>query len=73
LAQQSTWKKETLWRRLNRQSRRSFLTTLAEGKDVDAEKIKQLREQLVGGKKPKADDFVKIFAGSEAETSSDQA
>jgi hypothetical protein len=41
-----------------------FLTTLAEGKDLDAEKIKQLRELLAHGKKPKADDFVKIFAGS---------
>ena len=37
---------------------------LAEGKDLDAEKIKQLRELLAHGKKPKADDFVKIFAGS---------
>jgi hypothetical protein len=41
-----------------------FLATLAGGKDVDAEKIKQLRELLADGKKPKADDFVKIFTGS---------
>jgi len=41
-----------------------FLATLAGGKDVDAEKIKQLKELLADGKKPKADDFVKIFTGS---------
>lgn len=41
-----------------------FLATLAAGKDVDAEKIKQLRELLAHGKKPKADDFVKVFTGS---------
>jgi hypothetical protein len=38
-----------------------FLATLAGGKDVDAEKIEQLRKLLAAGKKAKADDFVKIF------------
>ncbi len=41
-----------------------FLSTLAEGKAVDAEKIEQIRKLLAEAKKPKADDFVKIFAGS---------
>ena len=39
-----------------------FLRTLAEGKDVDTAKIKQIRKLLADGKKPKAEDFVKIFA-----------
>jgi hypothetical protein len=38
-----------------------FLATLAEGKNIDAEKIEQLRKLLADGKKPKADDFVKSF------------
>jgi hypothetical protein len=38
-----------------------FLATLAGGKALDAEKIEQLRKLLADGKKPKADDFVKIF------------
>lgn len=39
-----------------------FLASLVEGGDVDAEKVEQLRKLLADGKKPKADDFVKIFA-----------
>ncbi len=39
-----------------------FLAKLVESKDVDAEKIDQLRTLLANSKKPKADDFVKIFS-----------
>jgi hypothetical protein len=38
-----------------------FLTKLADGKEVDAIKIQQIRTLLVNNKKPKPDDFVKIF------------
>lgn len=38
-----------------------FLSALAEGKDVDPEQIEQLRKLLADGKKPKADDLVRIF------------
>ena len=39
----------------------AFLTKLTEVKNVDAGKIDQLRTLLGSGKKPKADDFLKIF------------
>jgi hypothetical protein len=39
-----------------------FLTKLAQSKDVDAECVAQLRMLLADSKKPKADDFVKIFS-----------
>ena len=39
-----------------------FLVKLSESKDVDAEKINQLRKLLADHKKPKAEDFVKIFS-----------
>lgn len=39
-----------------------FLTKLAGSKDVDAGKIEQLRTLLADGKKPKVDDFVRIFS-----------
>jgi len=39
-----------------------FLTTLTEGKEIDSEKIEKLRKLLDDGKKPKADDFIKIFS-----------
>jgi hypothetical protein len=38
-----------------------FLAKLSEGKSIDAEKVEQLRVLLAGSKKPKAEDFVKIF------------
>lgn len=38
-----------------------FLAQLAESKEVSAEKIEKLRTALSAAKKPKADDFVKIF------------
>jgi hypothetical protein len=39
-----------------------FLAKLAESKDIDAEKIDQVRTLLANSKKPKADDFVQIFS-----------
>lgn len=39
-----------------------FLATLAQGKEVDSEKIEKIRKLLEDGKKPKADDFIKIFS-----------
>jgi hypothetical protein len=38
-----------------------FLAKLGEGKEVDASKIEQLRNLLANDKKPRPDDFVKIF------------
>ena len=39
-----------------------FLAKLADSKEVDAAKIDQLRNLLADGKKPKAEDFVRIFS-----------
>ena len=39
-----------------------FLAKLANAKEVDAAKIDQLRSLLADGKKPKAEDFVRIFS-----------
>lgn len=41
-----------------------FFATLAADKALDAEKIEQLRKLLVDGRKPKADEFVKIFTAA---------
>lgn len=38
-----------------------FLARLKEGKDLDPEKIGQLRKLLADSKKPKAEDFIKVF------------
>jgi hypothetical protein len=38
-----------------------FLAKLSEKKAVDVKKIEQLRTLLVGGKKPKVEDFVRVF------------
>ena len=46
---------------LQEQIAEKFLAKLADSKGVDAEKIDQLRILLANSKKPKADDFVKIF------------
>ena len=46
---------------LQQQIAEKFLAKLAESKHVDAEKIDQLRTLLATSKKPKADDFAKIF------------
>jgi hypothetical protein len=47
---------------LQQQIAEKFLVKLEESKSADAEKIDQLRKLLSGGKKVKADDFVKIFS-----------
>jgi hypothetical protein len=47
---------------LQKQIADKYLEQLGQSKDVDAEKIEQLRALLSGEKKPKADDFVKIFS-----------
>ena len=47
---------------LQQQIAEKFLAKLAESKDVDAEKIEQLRSLLADSKKLKADEFVKIFS-----------
>jgi hypothetical protein len=39
-----------------------FLGKLSESNGVDGEKIERLRSLLANNKKPKADDFVKIFS-----------
>ena len=38
-----------------------FLTELATSKDMSPEKIEKIRSAIAGPKKPKADDFVRIF------------
>ena len=47
---------------LQQQIAEKFLAKLAESKDVDTVRIEQLRSLLANSKKPKADDFVKIFS-----------
>ncbi len=47
---------------LQQQIAEKFLAKLAESKQVDADKIEQLRQLLADGKKVKTDDFVKIFS-----------
>jgi hypothetical protein len=47
---------------LQQQIAEKFLAKLAQSKDVDAEKLDQLRSLLADSKKLKADDFVKIFS-----------
>jgi hypothetical protein len=46
---------------LQQQIAEAFLAKLSESKAIDTEKINQLRSLLTNSKKPKADDFVKIF------------
>lgn len=38
-----------------------FLAKLLEDKAIDAEKVEQLRAILASGKKPKAEEFVRVF------------
>ena len=38
-----------------------FLATLRDGKALDVSKLEQLQKLLDDSKKPKADDFIKIF------------
>jgi hypothetical protein len=47
---------------LQQQIVEKFLAKLSESKDVDPERIEQLRSLLADSKKPKAEDFVKIFS-----------
>jgi len=47
---------------LQQQIAEKFLAKLAESKDVDAEKLAQLRNLFADGKKLKVDDFLKIFS-----------
>jgi len=47
---------------LQQQIIEKYLAKLASSKDVDAGKIEQLKKLLADTKKPKADDFVKIFS-----------
>lgn len=48
--------------KLQQQIAEKFLARVAESKEVDAEKIDQIRSLLADGKKIKPDDFVKIFS-----------
>lgn len=47
---------------LQQQIAEKFLAKLAESKDVDAEKIDQIRSLLADNKKLKPEEFVKIFS-----------
>ena len=47
---------------LQQQIAEKFLAKLAESKDVEAERIDQLRILLADSKKLKADDLVKVFS-----------
>lgn len=46
---------------LQQQIAEKFLVKLAESKDVRSETVDQLRTLLSAGKKPKADEIVKVF------------
>jgi hypothetical protein len=46
---------------LQKQITKKFLLKLAESKDLHSETIEHLRTLLAVGKKPKADEIVKIF------------
>jgi hypothetical protein len=47
---------------LNQTISQKFLAKLGASKEVDAEQIERLRALLADPKKPKPDDFVRIFA-----------
>ena len=47
---------------LQQQIAEKFLAGLAASKDVDIEKIEQLRRLLADTKKPKPEEFVRIFS-----------
>ena len=40
----------------------TFLAKLAEAKEIDAAKLAQIKALLAADKKPKVDDFVKVFS-----------
>lgn len=43
-----------------------FLAKLAEDEDFDSKTIEQITDLLAADKKPKADDFAKVFASDDA-------
>lgn len=43
-----------------------FLAKLAKEEDFDSKKIEQITDLLAADRKPKADDFVKVFASDDA-------
>jgi hypothetical protein len=47
---------------IQQQIAEKFLTKIADAKSVDAEKIEQLRTLLANNKRPKADEFIRIFS-----------
>ena len=47
---------------LQQQIAAKFLARPAESKHIDAPQIRQLEKLLTDSKRPKADDFVKIFS-----------
>ncbi len=47
---------------LQQQIAKKFLAKLVESKEVDADKIEQLRTLLADNKKVKAEDFIRIFS-----------
>ena len=47
---------------LQEQIAQLFLAALSGSKEVDAEKLEHLRTLLATNKRPKAEDFIKIFA-----------
>jgi hypothetical protein len=47
---------------LQQQIADKFLTRLAESKEISAEKIEKLKLALSANKKPKAEDYIKIFS-----------
>jgi hypothetical protein len=47
---------------LQQQIAEKFLAKLSESKELDAERIDELRSLLADSKKLKADEFVKIFS-----------
>jgi preprotein translocase subunit Sss1 len=46
---------------LQQQIADKFLAALARRKDVDAQTVVELRQLLSRGKKPKADEFIRVF------------
>ena len=47
---------------LQQQIAEKFLAKLADSKQLDADKIEQLKKLLADSKKLKADEFVKVFS-----------
>jgi hypothetical protein len=39
-----------------------FLAALAQRKEIDADKVVELRALLCRGKRPKADEFIRVFS-----------